>query len=205
VRWNQPTIKWLLLFIGLGGVAFGSVRLGKSFVQSKRATQMHLTARDAITEQLRGIVSNRAVLQMSTRLPDHYPGNDELRACMEEEGICRITDPEKQIRFVLKNSIDSEGKVLAGSAEEPGIYGINGKLACDRTADEGCPGWVSYIWFWADCPDLADECQQAERLWVRFQVQPAAAFSALPAHPPLEIFSRYARGFAYSVPLSMPR
>lgn len=199
-RWRRQTTYWLLLFVGLAAVAFLSVRFGRNLVQENRATQLQITARDVIYEQLRGLASNRAVLQMATRIDGEWQGNQELRACLDVDGsMCRITKPEQQIGFVLKDAIGTEGKIMAGDETSPGLYSTRGKIACDPLTDEGCPGWLARIWFWADCPDKATECDQAEAVHVRFQVLPAPGHEKLAAHPPADAFTRYLDSFSYGV------
>lgn len=204
VTWKKQTAKWTALFLALGVVAFVSVRAGKGFVSNKRALQLQMTARDAISEQLRGIVANLAVLRMAAREPDLSPGNASLAACLAPEGTCTVTSPELQEMFILKDSVQETGKIIAGTMDSPGSYSITGKIACTPDEDANCPGWLTHIWFWAECGNKATSCDLAEVIWVRYQTVPSETFINLPALPADDVFMQTPASFAYSVRVPRP-
>ncbi len=178
--------------------------LARPYIAARRSVQTHLIARDIISEQISSATTNLAVIEMVIRYQVQDQGNELLAACLEKDdarGLCTITSPELQTQFLFKNSVYEPAKLLAGTTENPGIYSLIGKNACDPNAEKDCPGWHAYIWFWAECPEKAASCDRAERIWIRHQVVAATKNATLPSHPPSKQFEDDPTSFAQSVRL----
>lgn len=201
---KKQITRWLIALGVFGVLMLIGFYLARPYIHTRRNIQTHLIARDIISEHISGATENVSVIEMAIRYPVLDAGNEQLAACLEKDdnrGPCTITSPELQTQFQLKDSIYETGKILAGSMDNPGIYSLLGKNACDKNTDKDCPGWLAYIWFWAECAEKAESCDRAERIWIRHQVVSATANDALPSYPPIEQFIDDPTSFAQSVRL----
>lgn len=196
----KPVTRWVT--IGLTAVALGGALMAAQISRKKRRLQEYIAGRNVIAEQLDTLVYARGVLEMAARQSDLTPGNRELAACLGEGGICAATDQTRQVPIAIRMALDPAAPLLVGTAEHPAIYGGTGKVGCDPSSDEACPGWSAQAWFWAECPDGAPRCAQAVRLHIRHLVAPKGELEGLPGIPNADELEQNPSAFARLVELS---
>jgi hypothetical protein len=196
----NPVTRWVA--IALTTIALGGAVMAAQMGRKKRRLQEYIAGRNVIAEQLDTLVYALGVLKMAARQSDLAPGNRELAACLGEGGICTATDPIRQVPIAIRMALDPAAPLLVGTTEHPATYGGTGKVGCDPTADEACPGWRAQAWFWAECPDGAPQCAKAVRLHIRHLVAPTGELEDLPEVPNADELEQNPSAFARPVELA---
>jgi hypothetical protein len=196
----NPVTRWVA--IGLTAFALGGALMAAQMSRKKRRLQEYIAGRNVIAEQLDTLVYAQGVLKMAARQSELAPGNRELAACLGEGGICAATDPTRQVAIAIRMALDPAAPLLVGTTEHPAIYGGTGKVGCDPTVDDACPGWSAQAWFWAECPDGAPQCAKAVRLHVRHLVAPTGELEGLPEVPSADELEQNPSAFARPVELA---
>jgi hypothetical protein len=132
----------------------------------QESMEPYLKIRAGLSAQLTKMVANKSLLAWAARYDK--PGNQELAACIQPDGVCRVTTPEKQEGFFMPTRVDGSGELFSGTPEEPANFYADLQQPCV----DGCQGWQTITTFWADCQGQAETCQEAEQVHVRVLVRP---------------------------------
>jgi hypothetical protein len=185
----------------LSGVILAAVGLWR-FTLRQRHLQEYVTAREMLAEHVQSVLYVPEVLKMASRLENAPRGNLELHSCILGGGVCTVTDASKPVSFLFRLGIAPGTPVLVGTDETPARISGLGKLDCDPSADEACPGWDVRAWFWADCPGGAASCPLAEAVHVRYQIRGTGELESMPRVPADELLAADTERFARKVTIT---